>query len=80
MIIHTFGDGFLHPHLFLKWPQILKLLCNDITVKNHAAIGAGNEWIANQVLEQDLNSTDLYLIQWTISNRHDFLLYFAILI
>lgn len=74
MIIHTFGDGFLHPHLFLKWPQILKLLCNDITVKNHAAIGAGNEWIANQVLEQDLNSTDLYLIQWTASNRHDFLL------
>lgn len=74
MIVHTFGDGFLHPHLFLKWPQILKLLCNDITIKNHAAIGAGNEWITNQVLEQELNSTDLYLIQWTISNRHDFIL------
>ncbi len=72
-MIKTFGDGYIHPHNFIKWPQILKLLCNDVVVKNHAAIGASNEWIADQVLKQDFNKNNLYLIQWTSSNRHDFI-------
>jgi hypothetical protein len=72
MIVHTFGDGFLHPHQFIKWPQILKMLSDNIILKNHAAIGAGNEWIANQILQQELNKDHLYLVQWTVSNRHDF--------
>ena len=33
MIVHTFGDGFLHPHQFIKWPQILKMLSDNIILK-----------------------------------------------
>lgn len=73
MVIHTFGDGFIHPHLFIKWPQIIKSLCHNVTVKNNSAIGAGNEWIANTVLKQELNPDDLYLIQWTTCDRFDFI-------
>ena len=73
----TAGDGFCFNH---HWPMWSKILANilDCDWKNLSTYGAGNEAIANLVLDQldtETNLTDsLWVIQWTSPWRLDLMI------
>jgi len=58
---------------YFKWPEIVKLMTKGITLNNCSKVGAGNEFIANQLM-QHMNNDDVILMQWTTPNRFDLLL------
>ena len=72
--LYTVGDGYCHNHYWPMWSQLLSDLL-DIEWVNLSAIGAGNEAIANLVIdavkEDPAPGDSLYLVQWTRHNRFD---------
>ena len=58
---------------YFKWPEIIKLMTKELTLNNCSKVGAGNEFIVNQ-LKQHMNNDDVILMQWTTPNRFDLLL------
>jgi hypothetical protein len=73
----TAGDGFCLNHHWPMWSGILAKIL-DCEWKNLSTFGAGNEAIANLVLdllETNSDLTDsLWIIQWTSPHRLDLLL------
>lgn len=72
--LYTAGDGFCYNHHWPMWSELLAQIL-DCEWVNLSTYGAGNEAIANLVLDEiDVNEdyTDsLWLIQWTGSSRLD---------
>jgi len=72
--LYTAGDGFCCNHTWPMWSKILAdiLECQWINLSTY---GAGNEAIANLVLDQLSANEDycdsLWLIQWTLPKRLD---------
>jgi hypothetical protein len=58
---------------YFKWPEIVKSMTKGLTLNNCSKVGAGNEFIVNQ-LKQHINDDDVILVQWTNPNRFDLLL------
>ena len=73
--IVTAGDGFAASHIWPMWPHVLQMTTVDTEVISLGAIGAGNEYIFNSVLNC-INSSqpDLVIVQWAQSNRLDLIL------
>lgn len=70
--IATAGDGFAANHIWPMWPHILQMTTIDTELASLGAIGAGNEYIFNSVLEHiNSNETDLVIVQWAQSPRLD---------
>lgn len=68
--IFCLGDGFAHGHIWPEWPQMLQALLPDHLVITVTGIGAGNEFLINGLLSQNIaNSTVIF--QWAIANRFD---------
>jgi hypothetical protein len=61
-----------YPNYF-KWPEIVKLMTKGLTLNNCSKVGAGNEFIVNQ-LKQNLAADDMVIIQWSPAARFDLLL------
>jgi hypothetical protein len=73
--IVTAGDGFAANHIWPMWPHILQMTTVDTEVTSLGAIGAGNEYIFNSVLNCINNVIpDLVIVQWAQSNRLDLIL------
>lgn len=75
--LYTAGDGYCFNHYWPMWSELLhNVLGSDWT--NLAAIGGGNELIANFVLDalsQEPDPTQsLWVVQWTQAKRWDILL------
>lgn len=74
----TAGDGFCLNHYWPMWSGILAKVL-DCDWKNLSTFGAGNEAIANLVLDLLETSSDLtdslWIIQWTSPHRLDLLLH-----
>ena len=72
--LYTAGDGFCCNHIWPMWSQLLAEIL-DCEWVNLSTYGAGNEAIANLVIDQighEQDCTDsLWLIQWTGPRRLD---------
>ena len=70
--VYTFGDGFASSHIWPEWPVILEALLPDHSFTHYGAIGAGNEFILNAVIQAHLLDPDAYfLVQWAQADRFD---------
>lgn len=73
-----FGDSRACPDWypdFIKWPTLIGLMSQGVNVVNLSRYGAGNEYIANCLLDYVKNNpVDYVLAQWTIPNRLDLML------
>lgn len=71
-MIYTFGDGFAAGHIWPEWPQFIEVLTKQ-PVNNFGAVGAGNEFIFSSAIHAMISAepNDIFLIQWTLSNRFD---------
>jgi hypothetical protein len=70
--IYTFGDGYASSHIWPEWPVILEALLPDCLFTHHGAVGAGNEFILNAIIQSHLNDPDAYfLVQWAQAIRFD---------
>jgi len=71
--IFCFGDGYAHGHIWPEWPQILQALLpsNQVVVKS--GIGAGNEFLIDQLLNSSCQGHSV-IFQWAQANRFDKLL------
>lgn len=68
-----FGDNMAVPSWYpdyTKWPDIIKLMTNDLDVWNFSKYGAGNEYIV-QCLKHNFKDKDAVLIQWAVPDRLD---------
>ena len=75
-IADGYGDSVAVPAWYpkyWKWPEIIKLMTKGVTLNNCSKYGAGNEFIANQ-LKQNINFTDVAIVQWSQPNRLDLVL------
>lgn len=72
--LYTVGDGYAHNHYWPMWSQLLAEVL-DCPWTNLSAIGAGNEYIANSVLDALATAPDLtdslWIIQWSSPKRLD---------
>jgi hypothetical protein len=70
--IYTFGDGFAASHIWPEWPVILEALLPDYSFAHYGAVGAGNEFILNAVVQAHFEDSDAYfLVQWAQADRFD---------
>jgi hypothetical protein len=70
--IYTFGDGYASSHIWPEWPVILQALLPEYSFTHYGAVGAGNEFILNAVIQSHLIDPDAYfLVQWAQANRFD---------
>jgi hypothetical protein len=70
--IYTFGDGYASSHIWPEWPVILQALLPEYSFTHYGAVGAGNEFILNAVIQAHLTDPDAYfLVQWAQANRFD---------
>ena len=60
--IYTFGDGYASSHLWPEWPVILEALLPDCVFTHYGAVGAGNEFILNAVVQSHLEDPDAYFL------------------
>lgn len=73
--IFTFGDGYASNHIWPEWPWLIECLFPTIEFEHYGAIGAGNEFIADEAIRAyKQNSQAFFLVQWTMSKRFDKLL------
>jgi hypothetical protein len=77
MKLLTLSDGYGDPSAmpswyskYLKWPKIIELMTQGVTVNNLSKFGAGNEYLVN-ALRNNIHSADLVLLQWAVPNRLD---------
>lgn len=68
--IFCLGDGFAHGHIWPEWPQILAALLPEHTIIPITGIGAGNEFLINGLLTQNIANSAV-IFQWAIPNRFD---------
>jgi len=68
--IFCLGDGYAHGHIWPEWPQILQALVPDIKVIVISAIGAGHEFLINELLSNDIKDS-LVIFQWPDHRRFD---------
>lgn len=72
--LYTVGDGYAHNHYWPMWSQILADIL-ECPWTNLSAIGAGNEYIANSVVDaltKDPDPTNsIWIIQWSSPKRLD---------
>lgn len=68
--IFCLGDGFAHGHIWPEWPQILQALLPDHNVIEITGIGAGNEFLINGLLSQDISNSTV-IFQWAEAERFD---------
>jgi hypothetical protein len=70
--IYTFGDGYASSHIWPEWPVILQALFPDYAFTHYGAVGAGNEFILNAVIQAHSMDSDAYfLVQWAQADRFD---------
>lgn len=70
--IYTFGDGYASNHIWPEWPVILQALLPEYSFSHYGAVGAGNEFILNAVIQSHQTDPDAYfLVQWAQANRFD---------
>jgi hypothetical protein len=70
--IYTFGDGYASSHIWPEWPVILEALFPDYSFAHHGAVGAGNEFIYNAIVQAHLENSEAYfLVQWAQAQRFD---------
>jgi len=71
--IFCFGDGYAHGHIWPEWPQILQALLPTYQVIAHTGIGAGNEFLIDNLLNVNCQNQTV-IFQWAQPNRFDKLL------
>ena len=71
--IFCFGDGYSHGHIWPEWPQILQALLPHHQVILKSGVGAGNEFLIDQLLNSDCRGHTV-IFQWAQDNRFDKLL------
>jgi hypothetical protein len=73
--IFCFGDGYASGHIWPEWPDIIAVLNPEYNVTNFGAIGAGNEFILNEIIKAHRsNPSAFFVVQWATSKRFDKLL------
>jgi hypothetical protein len=68
--IFCLGDGYAHGHLWPEWPQILQALLPNYEIVTGTGIGAGNEFLIDQLLNFDCRNHSV-IFQWADPNRFD---------
>ena len=71
--LYTVGDGYAYNHYWPMWSELLAEIV-ECPWTNLAAIGAGNEYIANSVLSAlavNNTSNSLWIVQWSSPKRLD---------
>lgn len=68
--IYCLGDGFAHGHIWPEWPQIVTALLPRCRVHTITGVGAGNEFLINGLLQQDV-ANQLVIFQWANEQRFD---------
>jgi hypothetical protein len=71
--IFCFGDGIAHGHIWPEWPQILQALLPTHQIITRTGIGAGNEFLINNLLNEDCQNQTV-IFQWAQEDRFDKLL------
>lgn len=71
--IFCVGDGFAHGHIWPEWPQILAAILPQYQIQTITAVGAGNEFLINGLLQHDLTN-QWVVFQWAEARRFDKLL------
>ena len=71
--IFCLGDGYAHGHIWPEWPQILQALLPNYKIVLGTGVGAGNEFLIDQLLNFDCQN-HLVVFQWAQANRFDKLL------
>jgi hypothetical protein len=71
--IFCFGDGYAHGHIWPEWPQILQAMLPTHEVVIHTGIGAGNEFLIDNLLNVDCQNQTV-IFQWAQPDRFDKLL------
>lgn len=71
--IFCFGDGYAHGHIWPEWPQILQALLPNYQVIIKSGIGAGNEFLIDQLLNAHCQGHSV-IFQWAQATRFDKLL------
>lgn len=71
--IFCLGDGYAHGHIWPEWPQILQALLPQHEIVTGTAIGAGNEFLIDQLLNFDC-ANHTVIFQWAPPRRFDKLL------
>jgi len=71
--IFCFGDGYAHGHIWPEWPQILQALLPQHQVVVKSGIGAGNEFLIDQLLNSSCQGHSV-IFQWAQASRFDKLL------
>ena len=68
--IFCLGDGYAHGHIWPEWPQILQALRPDLEVIVISAVGAGHEFLINELLAHDIGYSTV-IFQWPQQQRFD---------
>lgn len=68
--VFCLGDGYAHGHIWPEWPQILQALRPDLKVVVISAIGAGHEFLINELLNNDVTNS-VVIFQWPAHDRFD---------
>lgn len=71
--IFCLGDGYAHGHIWPEWPQILQVLLPQYEIVTGTGIGAGNEFLTDQLLNFNCQNQTV-IFQWAQANRFDKLL------
>jgi hypothetical protein len=64
------GDGYAHGHIWPEWPQILQALLPNYEIVTGTGIGAGNEFLIDQLLNFNCQNHSV-IFQWAQPNRFD---------
>lgn len=64
------GDGFAHGHIWPEWPQILQALLPDHEIVTKTGVGAGNEFLIDQLLNSHCAGHTV-IFQWARADRFD---------
>ena len=68
--IFCLGDGYAHGHIWPEWPQILRVLLPQHEIITGTGVGAGNEFLIDQLLNFDCENQSV-IFQWAYANRFD---------
>jgi hypothetical protein len=70
---HVTNHGNTHGHIWPEWPQILQALLPQYQVIVKSGVGAGNEFLIDQLLNSSCQGHSV-IFQWAHANRFDKLL------
>jgi hypothetical protein len=70
--IFCLGDGFAYGHIWPEWPQIMQALLPQYEIVLISGIGAGNEFLINELLEKGSEiKNHTVIFQWADPIRFD---------